>query len=39
MPWGDLKSYAVKECGIPFKETTVKRDALEALIINRRFKD
>ena len=39
MPWGDLKSYAVKECGIPFKETTVKRDELEALIINRRFKD
>ena len=39
MPWGDLKSYAVKECGIPFKETTVKRDALETLIINRRFKD
>ena len=39
MPWGDLKSYAVKECGIPFKETTVKRDALESLIINRRFKD
>ena len=39
MPWGDLKSYAVKECGIPFKETTVKRDALESLIINRKFKD
>ena len=39
MPWGELKSYAVKDCGIPFKETTVKRDALEALIINRRFKD
>jgi hypothetical protein len=39
MAWGDLKSYAVKECGIPFKETTVKRDALEALIINRKFKD
>ena len=39
MPWGDLKSYAVKECGIPFKETTVKSDELEALIINRRFKD
>ena len=39
MRWSELKSYAVKECGIPFKETTVKRDALEALIINRRFKD
>ena len=39
MPWGTLKSYAVKDCGIPFKETTVKRDELEALIINRRFKD
>ena len=39
MPWRTLKSYAVKDCGIPFKETTVKRDALEALIINRRFKD
>ena len=39
MDWNDLKSYAVKDCGIPFKETTVKRDALEALIINRKFKD
>ena len=39
MPWGTLKSYAVKDCGIPIKETTVKRDELEALIINRRFKD
>ena len=39
MNWNELKSYAVKECGIPFKETTVKRDELEALIINRRFKD
>ena len=39
MAWLDLKSYAVRECGIPFKETTVKRDALESLIINRKFKD
>ena len=39
MDWNDLKSYAVKECDIPFKETTVKRDALEKLIINRKFKD
>ena len=39
MPWRELKSYAVKDCGIPFKETTVKRDALESLILNRMFKD
>ena len=39
MNWNELKSYAVKDCGIPFKETTVKREELEALIINRKFKD
>ena len=39
MSWHEIKSYAVKECDIPFKETTVKRDELEELIINRRFKD
>ena len=39
MAWHDLKSFAVKDCGIPFKETTIKRDALENLILNRMFKD
>ena len=39
MTWKDLKSFAVKDCGIPFKETTIKRDALESLILNRMFKD
>ena len=39
MAWHDLKSFAVKDCGIPFKETTIKRDALESLILNRMFKD
>ena len=39
MTWSDLKSFAVKDCGIPFKETTIKRDALENLILNRMFKD
>ena len=39
MAWGDLKSFAVKDCGIPFKETTVKRDELEKLILNRMYKD
>ena len=39
MTWSDLKSFAVKDCGIPFKETTIKRDALESLILNRMFKD
>ena len=39
MTWSDLKSFAVKECGIPFKETTIKRVALENLILNRMFKD
>ena len=39
MTWRDLKSFAVKDCGIPFKETTIKRDALESLILNRMFKD
>ena len=39
MAWGDLKSFAVKDCGIPFKETTIKRNALESLILNRMFKD
>ena len=39
MAWGDLKSFAVRDCGIPFKETTIKRDALESLILNRMFKD
>ena len=39
MAWSDLKSFAVKDCGIPFKETTIKRVALENLILNRMFKD
>ena len=39
MTWSDLKSFAVKDCGIPFKETTIKRDDLEQLILNRMFKD
>ena len=39
MTWIDLKSFAVKDCKIPFKETTIKRDALESLILNRMFKD
>ena len=39
MAWSDLKSFAVKECGIPFKETTIKRVALENLILNRMCKD
>ena len=39
MTWNDLKSFAVKDCGIPFKETTINRDALESLILNRMFKD
>ena len=39
MAWSDLKSFAVKDCGIPFKETTIKRDALESLILNRMLKD
>jgi len=39
MAWIDLKSFAVKDCKIPFKETTIKRDALESLILNRMFKD
>ena len=39
MTWSDLKSFAVKDCGIPFKETTIKRVALENLILNRMFKD
>ena len=39
MAWHDLKSFAVKDCGIPFKETTIKRDALENLILNRMLKD
>jgi len=39
MTWSDLKSFAVKDCGIPFKETTIKREALENLILNRMFKD
>ena len=39
MAWSDLKSYAVKDCGIPFKETTIKRPDLENLILNRMLKD
>ena len=39
MPWKDLKSFAVKDCGIPFKETTINRNDLENLILNRMFKD
>jgi len=39
MAWNELKSYAVKECGIPFKKTTVKRSELEALIINQKYKN
>ena len=39
MDWNELKSYAVKDCGIPLKEAMVKRKELEKIIINRRFKD
>ena len=39
MTWLDLKSFAVKDCQIPFKETTIKRGDLEQLILNRMFKD
>ena len=39
MDWNELKSYAVKDCGIPLKDAMVKRDELEKIIINRKFKD
>lgn len=34
MKWNELKSYAVKKCGMPFKETNMKRDELTQKIMD-----